>query len=60
MLDGSVKLISAVVIMTIAGWCWLWVGAKLGSLSMSFWAEKLMNYTFALGVLVAGSFALLL
>lgn len=59
MMDGGLKLFSAIVVMTIAGWFWLWVGAKLGSVSMSSGVERSVNYAFAFGILFAGGFALL-
>lgn len=58
-LDGSVKWITAVLIMTIAGIAWLWVGAKLGQMAMSPAKERGVNLVFAAAIVTAGAMSLL-
>lgn len=58
--DGSIKWLSAVVIMTLAGLGWLWLGAKLGQMSLQPHSERALNIAFAVCILGAGGSALVL
>jgi threonine/homoserine/homoserine lactone efflux protein len=57
-MDSVAKWTGVVVVMIVVDIIWLWIGVRLGQLSLSNSAERIMNYALATAIVLAAGLAL--
>lgn len=58
-LDSLSKWITVVIVMIVVDFIWLWIGVRLGQLSLSHKSERFLNYFLAFTILAAAIVAIL-
>lgn len=56
--DSALKWLGVVGVMIVVDIIWLWIGVKIGRLSLSATSEKTMNYTLAAAIVLTTALAL--
>jgi len=58
-LDGLAKWLGVIFVMIVVDLIWLWIGVRIGQLTLSHKAERTMNIVLALAIVVAAVLALM-